>query len=131
MNTACPTAPAAALWTLALALLGPAASVAQAQAQSQAQPGNDEVERGRALYMKNGCYSCHGTVGQGGERSGAPKLAPEPYPYEAFRVLVRTPREAMPRLDVKHVSDEQLQLIYRYLSSIPKGPAAKDIAALR
>ena len=129
MNTARRTAPAAALWTLALALLGPAASVAQTQAQ--AQPGNDEIERGRALYMKNGCYSCHGTVGQGGERSGAPKLAPEPYPYEAFRALVRTPREAMPRLDVKHVSDEQLQLIYRYLSSIPKGPAAKDIAALR
>ena len=127
MNTARRTAPAAALWTLALALLGPAASVAQAQAQ----PGNDEIERGRALYMKNGCFSCHGTVGQGGERGGSPKLAPEPYPYEAFRALVRTPREAMPRLDVKHVSDEQLQLIYRYLSSIPKGPAAKDIAALR
>ena len=129
MNTACRTAPAAALWTLALALWGPAASVAQPQAQAQS--GNEEIERGRALYMKNGCYSCHGTVGQGGERSGAPKLAPDTYPFEAFRVLVRTPREAMPRFDVQYLSDEQLQLIYRYLSSIPKGPAAKDIAALR
>jgi ubiquinol-cytochrome c reductase cytochrome c subunit len=93
--------------------------------------GADEVERGRQLFMANGCYSCHGTVGQGGERSAAPRLAPEPYPFEAFKVLVRTPREAMPRFDVRYLSDEQLQLIHRYLSAVPKGPAAKDIAALQ
>ena len=127
MNTACRTAPAAALWALALALLGPAASVAQ----TQAQPGIDEVERGRALYMKNGCYSCHGTVGQGGERSGAPKLAPGTYPFEAFRVLVRTPREAMPRFDVQYINDGQLQLIHRYLSALPPGRRAADIPELR
>ena len=108
---------------LTLALLAPMPALAQA--------GADEVERGRQLYMANGCFSCHGTVGQGASRSGAPKLAPEPYPYEAFRALVRTPRETMPRLDVKHVSDEQLQSIHRFLAAIPKGPAAKDIAPLR
>ncbi len=100
-------------------------------ADAQAQAGGSDTERGRALYMANGCFACHGTAGQGGERSGAPKLAPDTYPYEAFRVLVRTPREAMPRFDVKYLSDEQLQLIHGYLASIPKGPAAKDIPALR
>ena len=108
---------------VAAALLGPAMALAQG--------ANDETERGRALYMLNGCHICHGTVGQGGERSGAPKLAPQPYPYDAFRVLVRTPREAMPRFDVRYVSDDQLRLIHRYLASIPPGPAAKDIPALR
>ena len=98
---------------------------------SQAQTANADVERGRQLYMDNGCFSCHGTVGQGSDRSGAPKLAPDPYPYEAFRALVRTPRETMPRLDVKHVNDEQLQLMHRFLVSIPKGVAAKDIAMLQ
>ena len=98
---------------------------------SQAQTANTDIERGRQLYMDNGCFSCHGTVGQGSDRSGAPKLAPDPYPYEAFRALVRTPRETMPRLDVKHVSDEQLQLMHRYLASVPKGVAAKDIAVLQ
>jgi ubiquinol-cytochrome c reductase cytochrome c subunit len=93
--------------------------------------GADEVERGRQLFMANGCYSCHGTVGQGGERSAAPRLAPEPYPFEAFKVLVRTPREAMPRFDVRYLGDDQLQSIHRYLSSIPKGPTAQDIAALQ
>lgn len=112
-------------WRLSLValLLGPAAALAQGS--------GDDVARGRALYMANGCYTCHGTAGQGGERSGAPKLAPDPYPYEAFRALVRTPRESMPRLDVKYVSDEQLRLIHRYLGSIPAGPAAKDIPALQ
>ncbi len=90
-----------------------------------------EVERGRQLFMSNGCYTCHGTVGQGGERSGAPKLAPDTYPFAAFRALVRTPREAMPRFDPQYLSDEQLQLIHTYLSSLPRGPAAKDIPALQ
>ena len=112
--------------------IGPAALPLGAAAQTAAQAAApDDAERGRQLYMSNGCYTCHGTVGQGGERSGAPKLAPDTYPFEAFQVLVRTPREAMPRLDVKYVSDEQLRLIHRYLSSLPKGPAAKDIPLLQ
>lgn len=91
----------------------------------------DAVQRGKELYLVNGCHSCHGTVGQGGERSGAPKLAPEPYPFEAFKVLIRTPREQMPRYDPKFVSDEQLQAIHQYLASLPKGPAARDIPLLQ
>ena len=121
-----------ASWLLCLAAALPTAAWAQAVASPVAPRGStDEVERGRQLYMANGCFSCHGTVGQGGERSGAPKLAPQPYPFEAFRALVRTPREAMPRVDVKFVSDEQLQAMHSYLSSISPGPAAKDITPLR
>ena len=116
-------------WALNMALQGPALALVALPVLAQA--SRDAVSQGRALYMTNGCHICHGTVGQGGERSGAPKLAPEPYPFEAFRALVRTPREAMPRLDVKFVSDEQLRLIHAYLGSIPQGPAAKDIPALQ
>lgn len=109
---------------------------AGAQAQAVTSPvapraATDGAERGRQLYMANGCFSCHGTVGQGGERSGAPKLAPETYPFDAFRVLVRTPREAMPRYDTQYLSDDQLRDIHGYLSSVAKGPAAKDIPVLR
>ena len=91
----------------------------------------DEIEQGRQLYMRNGCYTCHGTVGQGGERSAGPRLAPEPFPFEAFKAQVRQPREAMPRLDVRFVDDDQLRAMHRYLASIPKGPLAKDIAQLQ
>lgn len=89
------------------------------------------VETGRALYMKNGCYSCHGTVGQGGERSAGPRIAPEPYPLEVFKVIVRNGKEGMPRFDARFVSDEQLQAIHQYLASIPKGRGAKDIPLLQ
>lgn len=95
-----------------------------------AQP-NDDVERGRQLFMSNGCYSCHGTAGQGGERAGAPRIAPDPHPFEAFVMMVRNPREAMPRLDARFVSDEQLRAIHRYLAAVPKNPTAKDIPVLQ
>ena len=111
----------------ATVLLALFASPHEAAAQGDA----SEVERGRQLYMSNGCYACHGTVGQGGERSAAPRLAPEPYPYEAFSAFVRHPREAMPRFDERYVSDEQLRAIHRYLASIPKGRDAKDIPILQ
>ena len=45
--------------------------------------------------------------------------------------MVRQPREAMPRLDAKFVSDDQLQSMHRYRVSIAKGPTAKDIPALQ
>jgi ubiquinol-cytochrome c reductase cytochrome c subunit len=116
---------------LALCLvLAAGASHAQSAQSAQSAAPADEVARGRQLFMANGCFSCHGTVGQGGERSGAPRLAPGPYPFEAFRVLVRQPREAMPRFDARYLSDEQLQAIHRYLSSIEKGPAGAEIPVL-
>ena len=112
----------AAAAALLLALAG-----ASAQAQGTA-PG---VETGRELYMKNGCYSCHGTVGQGGLASVGPRLAPEPFPLEVFKVIVRNGKQSMPRFDARFVSDDQLQSIHQYLASIPKGRGAKDIPLLQ
>lgn len=98
---------------------------------ASAQADTSEVEAGRQLFMSNGCYACHGTVGQGSERGVGPRIAPGPYPFEAFRLMVRNPREAMPAFDPRFLSDAQLLSIHRYLASIPKGPGAKDIAQLR
>lgn len=108
-----------------------ALSLCVASASAAAQATAAEVEAGRKLYMGNACFSCHGTVGQGAERGGAPKLAPGPHPFEAFRALVRNPRDGMPRYLERFVSDDQLLSMHRYLASIPKGPAAKDIALLQ
>ena len=96
-----------------------------------AQPSAAEIESGRAAYMQFGCYTCHGTVGQGGERSAAPRIAPGPHPLDAFRAMVRQPREAMPRYEPRYVSDDQLRLMHAYLASIRQGRAAKDIAELQ
>lgn len=89
------------------------------------------VELGRQLFMNNGCYSCHGTVGQGEERSAGPRIAPDPFPLEVFKVIVRNGKEGMPRFDARYVSDEQLVAIHSYLSSITKGRGAKDIPQLQ
>jgi mono/diheme cytochrome c family protein len=88
------------------------------------------AERGAKLYQEKWCHSCHGTVGQGGDRGAGPKLAPNPFPYEAFATQTRRPRSSMPRYPVEVLSDQEMADIYAYIASI-KAPAAKDIPALR
>ena len=88
------------------------------------------AERGMKLYQDKWCHSCHGTAGQGGERGAGPKLAPSPFPYEAFAAQTRRPRSSMPRYPVEVLSDQELTDIYAYIASIKARPA-KDIPALR
>jgi len=89
------------------------------------------VERGRKLFQDKWCHSCHGTVGQGGERGAGPKIAPNPFPYEAFVMQTRRPRANMPRYPVEVLSDQEMADIYAYIASIKAGPAAKDLPLLR
>ena len=88
------------------------------------------IERGKKLYAEKWCHTCHGTVGQGGERGAGPKLAPNPFPYEAFAAQTRRPRQSMPRYPVEVLSDQEMADIYAYVASIKARPA-KDIPALR
>jgi len=73
----------------------------------------------------------HGTVGQGGERGAGPKIYPNPFPYAAFVMQVRKPRQGMPPYTDKHVSDQDLADMYHYLFSTKPAPAAKDIPLLK
>ena len=87
-----------------------------------------DVEKGRAAFVKHGCYQCHGFVGQGGVGK---TLAPNPMPYEAFSVFVRNTSGAMPPYQKAILSDEDLKDIHAYLGSIPKPPDSKTIPLLR
>jgi len=104
-------------------------AVAATTAWAQAPEGS--AERGRAAYLAMGCHACHGTLGQGGERGAGPKIAPNPFPYQAFAFQVRRPRSSMPRYPAEHLSEQQLADIYAYIASIKPGPSAKDIPLLR
>ena len=95
-----------------------------------AQPKGD-VERGRKVYQDKWCHTCHGTAGQGGDRGAGPKIAPNPFPWEAFAHQTRRPRSSMPRYPVEVLSDQELADIYAYVSSLKPGPGAKDIPQLR
>ena len=111
--------------TLIAALLAGFAATAHAQA-----PAGDAA-RGKALYMKTLCYTCHGSVGQGGDRGSGPRIAYDVWPWEAFAQQVRRPREGMPRYPKEHVSDQDLADIYAYVASMKKGPKASEIPLLK
>ena len=97
-------------------------------AQAQAPAGS--AERGYKLYMEKMCYTCHGTVGQGGERGAGPQISPTKWPYEAFAQQVRHPRQDMPRYPAKFVTDQELADIYAYVASIKPWRPAKEIDLL-
>ena len=105
------------------------AALAALPAFAQAPQGDSA--RGKALYMKNMCYTCHGTAGQGGDRGSGPRLAPNLFPWEAFTVAVRRPRDSMPRYPAEHVSDQELADIHAYLSTFKAGAKAADIPLLK
>jgi mono/diheme cytochrome c family protein len=90
------------------------------------------AEKGKALYMTNGCWQCHGTVGQGSVATSAGKtLAPDPLPLETFIAFVRTSNRAMPPYREAILSDEDLTDIHAYLESIPKPADYKTIPLLK
>jgi mono/diheme cytochrome c family protein len=101
-----------------------------AAAPAWADAPRGDAARGKTLYMKNGCYTCHGTAGQGGDRGSGGRIAPNVFPWEAFVQAVRHPRN-MPRFDPQYVNDQDLADIHAYLSSIKPGPKASEIPLLK
>ena len=90
------------------------------------------AEKGKAAFMKAGCWQCHGTQGQGSvATSGGKVLAPDPMPFEAFTAFVRTTNRAMPPYREAVLSNEDLADIYAYLQSIPKTIDYKSIPLLK
>ena len=87
-----------------------------------------DAEKGKRLFIKDGCYQCHGYQGQGGV-AGA-RLAPRPIVVAALIAYVRHPTGQMPPYTNKVLSDADLADIHAYLSSIPAPPPAKNIPLL-
>jgi mono/diheme cytochrome c family protein len=88
-----------------------------------------DAAKGKAGYMKYGCWQCHGIAGQGSPITG-PKLAPNPMPYEALSAFIRGSNRAMPPYKEAVLPNEDLQDIYAYLQSIPPSKDPKTIPLL-
>lgn len=86
------------------------------------------VENGKRVFMRAGCWQCHGTMGQGA--ATGPKLAPDPLPFDALSAFVRTTNRAMPPYREQVLSNDDLADIYAYLQSIPRGPDPTTIPQL-
>jgi len=80
------------------------------------------------VFMRAGCWQCHGTMGQGGV--AGPTLAPDPLPFDALASFVRTTNRTMPAYCEEILSDADLADLYADLQSIPRGPDPKTIALL-
>ena|ERR1022692_3305751 len=115
----------ATLVALAMALIFGATgarsqNAAQAAKSGDAPAGN--VEAGKRIYNKYGCYQCHGREGQGSSITG-PRVGPNPIPYESFSSYVRRPLREMPPYTSKVVTDQEMADIYAFLQSRPQPPA--------
>ncbi|PYS37515.1 MAG: hypothetical protein DMG14_20930 [Acidobacteria bacterium] len=93
-----------------------------------AQSSNGNAENGKRVFMKQNCYYCHGTTGQGG-RDGA-RLAQTALNVQGLIRYVRKPTGGMPAFTEKILSDQELTDIYAYLKSLPAAKAPKDIPLL-
>jgi ubiquinol-cytochrome c reductase cytochrome c subunit len=101
---------------------------AQEGKSSAAPAGN--AENGKLLFMKDGCYQCHGREGQGSIVTG-PRIAPDPPPYDVISAYIRNPKGEMPPYTEKVLSDKDLADIYAYLQSRPHPPTAKAAPLLK
>jgi ubiquinol-cytochrome c reductase cytochrome c subunit len=103
-------------------------SAAQDAKSAEAPSGNSD--NGKQLFVKNGCYECHGREGQGSSMSG-PRIAPDPIPFDALLNYVRKPKGEMPPYTAKVISDKDLADIYAYLQSRKEPPTAKALPLLK
>jgi mono/diheme cytochrome c family protein len=86
------------------------------------------AENGKRLFVKDGCYECHGYAGQGGV-AGA-RIAAISLNAQGLIRYVRAPAGQMPAYKDKVISDQELTDIWAFLQSLPKAKAAKDIPLL-
>jgi mono/diheme cytochrome c family protein len=86
-----------------------------------------DASRGLHLFMADGCYECHGTVGQGGV---GPRLAPDPLPAGAIAAYIRKPTNVMPPYVESVAGDQDVRDMQAYLASIPQPRPLKDIPLL-
>lgn len=91
-----------------------------------------DPKRGREIFVKTGCWGCHGYNGQGATSVAAPKLAPDPMPLEAMISFLRNAdRTQMPPYDAKGLPDADVADIHAYLAAQPKPADWKSIPLLK
>ena len=99
-------------------------------AQAQDAPAGDAA-KGKAVFLKEACFTCHGRAGQGGAYNGpAPVLAQTALPLEAFRAQIRNPVNDVPAYSDAVLSDKDIADIYAFVKSLPGSRSPKDIPIL-
>ncbi|HEX3371157.1 MAG TPA: cytochrome c [Candidatus Acidoferrales bacterium] len=132
-----PTLRRLALLTIAAIIVPELIGIALGSAQTSAPPKekpetvlSGNVEAGKKIFTKVGCYECHGREGQGAAQGAGPRIGPPLLSEDALVKYVRQPSGQMPPYTSKVISDQELADIFAYLQSRPKGTPGKDIPLL-
>jgi mono/diheme cytochrome c family protein len=101
-----------------------------ALAQQPAPPATPSgtAENGKKLYLRDGCWECHGYAGQGG-RDGA-RLAETALTTAQFTRYIRRPSGAMPAYIEKVLSDAEAGDIWAYVRTMTGPKTAKEVPLL-
>ncbi|PYS03446.1 MAG: hypothetical protein DMG15_20790 [Acidobacteria bacterium] len=106
------------------------AMLAGSQNPPSANTPRGDPQNGKMLFMKYGCFECHGREGQGSNATG-PRLNQNPITYPRFVAYIRKPSGEMPPYTAKVVTDQQAADLYAFLQSLPKPPAVDSIPLLK
>lgn len=132
-----PTRGRRALVAMAAIIVPELLGIVSGRAQSSALPRENSesvlsgnAEAGKKVFMKDGCYECHGREGQGAAQGAGPRIGPPLLSQDALTKYVRQPSGQMPPYTSKVISDQELADIFAYLQSRPKPAAGKGIPLL-
>ena len=128
-------------WLRRLSIVGAAVLAAVSGSTALAAEETGSAEHGRELFIRNGCFACHGYEGQGGSYTGV-RLAPDPLPWQAIAAFIRNPRglnppylawpfNVMPPFTSKMVSDQDVRDIYAYLKTVPGPTDLKNVPTFK
>ena len=99
-------------------------------AWAQSAPPGDAVN-GKRVYLADGCFTCHGRIGEGGNYYGlTPILAKTALPFEGFKQQLRDPARVMPPFPEAVLSDKDAADIYAFLQTLPGKRPVKDFPLL-
>jgi len=108
----------------AFAARGPGPALAQSAASGDA-------ANGKRVYLADGCFMCHGRVGQGGAMNyPAPAIAKLEMPVESFVSFLRDAPNDMPAYSTDVLSDKEAADIHAFLKSLPGRKPAKAFPLL-
>ncbi len=109
-------------FAVALVSLGPGA-----EAQTRGPNVDGDAVRGKELFLKNYCWSCHGYAGAGA--ATGPRLSQPRLPPEVFVPFLRNPGR-MPPFRAEVLSDSEALDIYVYIRTFPPPPPLDSIPLL-
>jgi mono/diheme cytochrome c family protein len=99
-------------------------------ARAQDAPRGDAAN-GQRVYLADGCFTCHGRSGQGGNYYGTtPMLAKTGLPFEGFKQQLRDPVRVMPPYSETVLSDKEAADIYAFLQTLTGRRPARDFPIL-